>query len=182
MAQTPQKNLKSHEVKPSEISNVSVVFESQIPNSTLRRTMFAINTTTYLHRSLLLLEWRSQIEYLLHFHFLVSFGTEEECVRISLRLCLYLCMCANMSKYGFHKVTVRWCNQNCHYHFQSNFSKGSSYAAHLATEQNMGERRKERQKDKDEVLEKSVVFDTNTADFGKIPQILSGGFGWRVVL
>ena len=35
--QTPQKNLKFHEAKPSEISNFSVVFESQIPNFTLRR-------------------------------------------------------------------------------------------------------------------------------------------------
>ena len=46
LAQTPQKNLKFHEAKPSEISNFSVVFESQIPNSTLRRRMFMINTTT----------------------------------------------------------------------------------------------------------------------------------------
>ena len=37
---------KFNEAKPSEISNFSVVFESQIPNSTLRRRMFIINTTT----------------------------------------------------------------------------------------------------------------------------------------
>ena len=30
--------------------NFSVVFESQIPNSTLRRRMFMINTTTYFHQ------------------------------------------------------------------------------------------------------------------------------------
>ena len=49
LAQTPQKNLKSLEAKPSEISNFSVVFESQIPNSTLCRNVFGINTTTSFH-------------------------------------------------------------------------------------------------------------------------------------
>ena len=47
MAQTPLRNLKSHEAQPSGISNLSVVFESQIPNSTLRRSVFAINTTLH---------------------------------------------------------------------------------------------------------------------------------------
>ena len=31
-------------------------------------------------------------------------------------------------------------------------------------------------------FEKSVVFGSNTTDFCLIPHILSGGFGWRVVL
>ena len=86
----------------------------------------------------------------------ISFGTEEDCVRMSLRLCLYLCICIfaprnckNMSKYGFHKVTVRWCNQNRHYHFQSNFLKGvATLHISLQTDQKMGERQKEKQKDK----------------------------------
>ena len=48
LVQTPQKKLKFHEAKPSEISKFSVVFESQIQNSTLRRSVFVVfdsNTT-----------------------------------------------------------------------------------------------------------------------------------------
>ena len=46
------------------IWNFSVVFESQIPNSTLRRIVFAINSTTFFQQFLLFCEWRSKIEYL----------------------------------------------------------------------------------------------------------------------
>ena len=66
----------------------------------------------------------------------LSFVTEEDCVRMSLRLCLYLCICifapcicANMSNYGFHKITSRWCNQN---QLSIIISNKIFYAAHLA--------------------------------------------------
>ena len=103
-----------------EISKFSVVCESQIQNSTLRRSVFAIKTTTSFHRSLLLCEWRSQIEHLFGF----DFGTEVDGIKVSLRPCLCLCICifapcicAKMSKYRFHKATARCCNQNCHNNF-----------------------------------------------------------------
>ena len=150
----------------------------------------------------------------------ISFGTEEDWVRTSLRLRLYLCIayvrpvfvqtCPNADstrsqRGGVIKIVIIISHQ-----FDSNFLKGvATLHISLQTEQKMGERQKERQKDKMKtqlhkdndkiqlniVLEKSVVFDSNTiyfdksvvfgsntTDFCQISQILSGWFGWRVVL
>ena len=92
--------------KPSEILNLSVVFKSQIPLSSFHWSPSALNDY---HRL-------SQIWLSLSF----SFGTEVDGIRMSLRLCLYWCVCifapcicAKTSKYGFQKVTARWWNQNC---------------------------------------------------------------------
>ena len=94
--------------KPSEILNLSVVFKSQIPNSTLLFSLIPSALNDY-HRL-------SQIWLSLSF----SFGTEVDGIRMSLRPCLYWCVCifapcicAKTSKYGFQKVTARWWNQNC---------------------------------------------------------------------
>ena len=97
----------------------------------------------------------------------------NEGVRMSLRPCLHLCICANKSKYRFHKVTARCCNQNGHNHFQSNFPKGSA-TLHILLQTNKRwgiEKRIDKKtkmktqmhKDNDKVqlklcLEKSVVF------------------------
>ena len=45
MAQTPRKNLKTHEAKQSWFSIFSVVFESQIPNPTSPQHDVFVNTT-----------------------------------------------------------------------------------------------------------------------------------------
>ena len=90
---------------------------------------------------------------------------------------LYFCICT--SKWGFQEVTVRCCNQNCPYRFQSNFLiEGATLQVHISlqSEQKMGERQKDRQQNKDEDTnaqtqwrnkaqimfgKKSVVFDFN---------------------
>ena len=49
LAQTSLNNLKSHEAQPSEISNFSVVFESQIPNTkdSEKSVVFESNTIDF---------------------------------------------------------------------------------------------------------------------------------------
>ena len=69
------------------------------PNSTPRRSVFVINATTSFHLSHLLCEWRSQIEYLFDVHFLLVLGLKYvDSVRMSLRPCLSLCICAVYSR------------------------------------------------------------------------------------
>ena len=91
----------------------------------------------------------------------ISFGTEEDWVRTSLRLRLYLCIayvrpvfvqtCPNADstrsqRGGVIKIVIIISHQ-----FDSNFLKGAvTLNIWLQTEQKMGERQKERQKDKDE--------------------------------
>ena len=129
---------------------------------------------------------------------------------------MYLNICAAYLRKHV-QIRIPSCNQNRHNRFQSSFLKGAATLhISLRTEQKMGKRKKDRQKDKDEDtsakrqwqntarfvfknnhhrfwkicgvysnttdFEKPVVFGSNTTDFGQIPPIFSGWFGWRVVL
>ena len=58
-----------------------------------RRSVFAINTTTSFHRSLMLHEWRSQIKYWFDFDFLLVLGQKWKASECLMSPCLYLCIC-----------------------------------------------------------------------------------------